>query len=135
MLACSERIRPVPARHARPDEPVSEHAALAASFVSNDSASLRRLLHPDLVVQPPEPDSARQGAAAIEYLLSLAAHTSVKESRLFPQVDTPEGPFVFEQGFWRLRTGDRTLHAPYTLRWRGSSEGWKVVLLRWGQFR
>ncbi|HYF38187.1 MAG TPA: hypothetical protein VD930_00770 [Gemmatimonadales bacterium] len=55
MLACSERIRPVPARHARPDEPVSEHAALAASFVSNDSASLRRLLHPDLVVQPPEP--------------------------------------------------------------------------------
>ena len=86
-------------------------------------------------MQPPKPDSARQGAAAIAYLLGLAAHTSVAESRLEPQTVTPEGTFVFEQGYWRLRTGDRTLRAPYTLRWRRSATGWQVVLWRWGAFR
>jgi hypothetical protein len=114
---------------------MEEHTALGASFASKDSATLRRLLHPDLIVQPPEPDSARQGAAAIEYLLRLAVHTSVAESRLEPRRVVPEGPFVFEQGFWRLRSGDRTLRAPYSLRWRGSAAGWQVVLWRWGAFR
>ncbi len=134
-LACTDRIRPPPVQHGAPDRPMEEHTALGASFVSNDSATLRLLLHPDLIVQPPKPDSARQGAAAIEYLLGLAAGTSVSESQLEPQMVVPEGSFVFEQGTWRLRTGDRTLRAPYTLRWRGSSAGWQVVLWRWGAFR
>jgi hypothetical protein len=81
------------------------------------------------------PDSAQQGAAAIEYLLGLAAGTSVSESRLEPQLAVPEGPFVFEQGVWVLRNGNRVLHAPYALRWRATAEGWRVVLWRWGAFR
>lgn len=134
-LACTDRVRPPPVQHGAPDRPMEEHTALGASFVSNDSATLRHLLHPDLIVQPPKPDSAQQGAAAIAYLLGLAAKTKVSESRLEPLRVVPEGSFVFEQGIWRLRSGDRTLRAPYTLRWRGSAAGWQVVLWRWGTFR
>jgi hypothetical protein len=132
-LACRERSqRPRPSID---DYPMEEHAALAASFVSNDSAALRRLLDTQLIVQPPSPDSAQRGAAAIDYLLRLAAGTSVSESRLEPRMTAPEGPFVFEQGIWLLREGNRTLRAPYTLRWRDSPEGWRIVLWRWGAFR
>ncbi len=114
---------------------MEEHAALGGSFVSGDSAVLRRLLHPDIIVQPPPPDSARGGNAAIAYLLELAAQTRVVESRLEPRAITPEGPFTFEQGTWLLRIGERGLRSPYTLRWRDTPEGWRVVLWRWGRFR
>jgi hypothetical protein len=133
MLACRDQSRlPPPGVE---DPPLEEHAALGASFVSNDSGALRRLLDSQVIVQPPLPDRARQGAAAIEYLLRLAAETSVSESRLEPQLAVPEGPFVFEQGAWLLRNGNVLLHAPYSLRWRATAEGWRVVLWRWGAFR
>jgi hypothetical protein len=112
-----------------------DHTALGASFVSGDSAGLRRLLHADLIVQPPEPDSARQGEDAIAYLLALATQTTVLESRLEPRAVAPEGPFAFEQGTWLLRSGDRVLRSQYTLRWRATPEGWRVVLWRWGRFQ
>ena len=112
-----------------------EHETLAGSFVSGDSAALRRLFHPHFVVQPPQPDSATQGESAIAYVLGLAAATSVDESRLEPRALVPEGPFAFEQGVWHLRTGDRRLRSPYALRWRNTADGWKVVLWRWGPFR
>lgn len=112
-----------------------EHETLAGSFVDGDSAGLRRLLHADFLVQPPEPDSALQGTLAVDYLLQLATSTSVDESRLVPMTITPEGPFAFEQGFWHLRIGGHELRSPYTLRWRDTPEGWKVVLWRWGPFR
>jgi hypothetical protein len=111
-----------------------EHETLAGSFVSRDSAALRRLLDPDFVVQPPQPDSAAQGESAITYLLGLAAATSVDDSRLEPRAVVPEGPFAFEQGVWHLRMGDRQLRSPYALRWRSTADGWKVVLWRWGPF-
>ena len=132
-LACVDQGRQRPP--ASGDPPTEEHAALGASFVSGDSASLRRLLHPALVVQPPPPDSARGGDVAIAYLLDLAAQTRVSESRLEPRAVAPEGPFAFEQGTWLLRSGDRSLRSPYTLRWRATPEGWRVVLWRWGRFR
>lgn len=132
-LACREQSRLPPPGFE--DRPMEEHTALGASFVSNDSAALRRLLDSHLIVQPPLPDSAKQGPPAIEYLLGLAAGTLVSESRLEPQLAVPEGPFVFEQGVWVLRNGNRMLSAPYTLRWRASAEGWRVVLWRWGAFR
>jgi hypothetical protein len=133
-LGCKDQSQPLP-RQGSPDQPMGEHTVLAASFVSNDSAALRRLLDSQLIVQPPSPDSAQRGAAAVDYLLGLAAETSVSESRLEPRQLAPEGPFLFEQGTWLLRDGDRTLRAPYTLRWRATPEGWRVVLWRWGPFR
>jgi|SRR5919112_1789887 hypothetical protein len=141
-LACSGRDRLVPESAAdrprqsnTPERPLWVPQTLAASFVSRDTAMLRALLHPDLVVQPPAPDSARQGADAIDYLLELAAQTSVSESRLYSHMSVPEGPFVYEQGVWLMRSGTRALRAPYSLRWRAAGRGWQVVLWRWGAFR
>jgi Domain of unknown function (DUF4440) len=114
---------------------MEEHTVLESSFVSGDTAALRRLLHPDLIVQPPTPDSAQQGEAAIQYLLELAAETEVAGSRLEPRMIVPEGPFAFEQGVWLLRSGSRALRSPYTIRWRAVPHGWQVVLWRWGAFR
>jgi hypothetical protein len=133
-LACKDHSQSLPG-DGSPGRPMGEHTVLAASFVSNDSGALRRMLDSQLIVQPPSPDSAQRGAAAIDYLLGLAAETSVSESRLEPWQVAPEGPFVFEQGTWMLRDGDRTLRAPYMLRWRATPEGWRVVLWRWGPFR
>lgn len=110
-------------------------AALAASFVNHDSAGLRRLLHADLLVQPPSPDSVLQGSRAVEYLTRLAVHTSVDDSHLQPAVVTPEGPFTFEQGIWQMGMGTRLLQGHYVLRWRMMPDGWKVVLWRWSAFR
>jgi hypothetical protein len=132
VIACAERE--LPPSHGVPDQPMA-HRVLGASFASGDSATLRRLLHPDLIVQPPFPDSAQQGQAAIEYLLELAAGTLVTESHLQPQMIVPEGPFAFEQGVWLLRSGSRVLRSPYTIRWRAVPYGWQVVLWRWGSFR
>lgn len=119
----------------RPLSPHHERTALAASFVSHRSEALGRLLHDSVIVQPPSPDSARQGAAAIRYVTDLATHTQVTESRLTPSAMTAEGPFVFEQGTWVLRVGDRPLTGHYTLRWRQTPAGWKVVLWRWSAFK
>ena len=138
LVACSESgesgRRALPAT-IPPDLPVAERAALGASFVGASSGSLEHLLETNIVVQPPAPDSARQGAAAIRYLTTLAAHTGARESRLRPQAVTPEGPFVFEQGTWVLRVGERPHTGRYTLRWRWTPVGWKVVLWRWSTFR
>ncbi len=132
-LACAERSRPLPQGFA--DLPREEHAVLAGSFVTGDSVALRRLLHPEIIVQPPEPDSSQRGTAAIAYLLELAAHSEVTDSWLSPQAVAPEGPFAFEQGAWYLKTRDRVLRSPYTLRWRATPDGWRVVLWRWGPFQ
>lgn len=112
-----------------------ERTALAASFVGRSSANLKQLLHDSVIVQPPPPDSARQGGDAIRYMLGLAENTAVKESTLEPIAIVQEGPFVFEQGIWAIRTGDRRLRAGYTLRWRRAPEQWKVVLWRWTLFK
>jgi hypothetical protein len=117
------------------DVPPEEHELLAGSFVSGDSALLRRVLHDDVLVQPPTPDSALQGSAARSYLLELAANTRALESRLHPRMIKPEGPFALEQGLWELRVGDRRLHSPYILRWRLTPAGWRVILWRWERFR
>jgi hypothetical protein len=133
LVSCDDRARGS-AREFQLSAP-NEHQALAGIFVSGDSAALRALLHPDFVVQPPEPDSALQGAAAVDYLVRLAALTSVEDSRFAPMATVSEGPFEFEQGVWYLRTGPRTFRSPYSLRWRNTPEGVKVVLWRWGRFR
>jgi hypothetical protein len=133
VLACQEKP---PASHQTPaHQPMEEHAVLAGSFVSGDSAALDFLLHPELVVQPPSPDSARRGAAAKAYLRGLAVNTQVSESRLQPQSLNQEGPFAFEQGIWELHSGGRVLRSPYALRWRSTPAGWRVVLWRWGRFQ
>jgi hypothetical protein len=133
LTGCREQVRDSPPADGWIS--LGEHETLAGSFISGDSAALRRLLHPDFVVQPPQPDSAARGESAITYLLGLAAATSVDDSRLEPRALVPEGPFAFEQGVWHLRMGDRRLRSPYALRWRNTADGWKVVLWRWGPFR
>jgi hypothetical protein len=133
LLACHEKPQASPS--IATDRGKEEHAVLARSFVSGDTAALDLLLHPDLVVQPPTPDSARRGSAAKAYLRDLAANTQVSESRLQPQSMNQEGPFAFEQGIWELRSADRVLRSPYVLRWRSTPEGWRVVLWRWGRFQ
>lgn len=115
--------------------PAKEHAVLAGSFVSGDTAGLGALLDSQLVVQPPTPDTALEGLPARRYLLGLAANTNVLESRLHPEVVLPEGPFAYEQGIWELQAGSRRLVSRYVLRWRKRPAGWRVVLWRWGPFR
>lgn len=120
---------------APPDFPQGERTALAAGFAGHGSRALAGLLHDSIIVQPPSPESGMQGAVAIRYVSDLATHTQVTESRLTPNAVTAEGPFVFEQGTWVLRVGDRPLTGQYTLRWRQTPAGWKVVLWRWSSFR
>jgi hypothetical protein len=133
LLACHEKPQASP--QTTTDQAMEEHAVLAGSFVSGDTAGLDVLLHPDLVVQPPSPDSARRGPAAKAYLRGLAANTQVSESRLQPHSVNQEGSFAFEQGIWELRSGGRVLQSPYVLRWRSTPGGWRVVLWRWGGFQ
>ena len=118
----------------RPHTP-NEHAALAAAFVRGDTALLRGLLHPDLIVQPPPPDSASRGDEAAAYLLALAAGSEVSESRLRPTGVSREGPFLLEEGTWFMGADGRILRARYLVRWRPADDGWKIVLLRWSRFR
>ncbi|HYC33547.1 MAG TPA: hypothetical protein VEB59_14760 [Gemmatimonadales bacterium] len=117
-----------------PPPPTEERYALGAAFVGGNPRGLAEVLHPELVVQPPSPDSALQGAAAA-YLTDLAAHSRLAASELSPQAFSPEGTFLLEQGTWIVRSGDRVLGSRYHLRWRRVGEGWKVVLLRWSRFR
>ena len=112
-----------------------DRAALAASFLGGDSTALQRLLHESVIVQPPAPDSARQGQPAIAYLLELAENTAVQESSLEPSIVVPEGPFLFEQGTWFIRAGHRLLRSNYSLRWRDTPHGLRVVLWSWSRFR
>ncbi len=109
--------------------------SLAASFVGGRAAGLRRLLHSDLIVQPPAPDSALGGAAAAEYLVALARGTAVSRSLLAPRSLSREGGFLLERGGWHLAVGDRAFASRYTIRWRESPAGWKVVLWRWTRFQ
>lgn len=116
---------------------VPEHAraALAGSFLGGNRSALKQLLHDNIIVQPPPPDSARQGPEAISYLLGLADSTTLRDSWLVPTAVVPEGPFLFEQGIWYIRAGDRGLRGNYTIRWRDAPGGVKVVLWRWSRFR
>jgi hypothetical protein len=134
LAGCSDKTRPLPST-ADQGHPREEHAVLAGSFASRDSAALGSLLHAELVVQPPAPDSALRGAPARSYLTALAANTSVSASRLYPQTVVPEGQFAFEQGIWVLQVGDLGYQSPYMLRWRRTPAGWRVVLWRWERFR
>jgi hypothetical protein len=107
---------------------------LAASFVGGRAAGLRDRLHDDVIVQPPEPDTSRQGTGAADYLERLARETEVRHSELLPARITEEGGFLLEQGTWLLET-ERFYRSRYTIRWRDSDGGWQVVLLRWTRFQ
>jgi hypothetical protein len=108
--------------------------ALGASFVGGRAGGLGRLLHPDLIAQPPEPDTALRGPAAAEYLERLARETRVRHSELRPEGISQEGEFLLERGTWALESG-RWYRARYTLRWRETPAGWRVILYRWTRFR
>ena len=123
-------------RHpSRAASPTAERSELGAAFLGGKAQGLSTLLHADVVVQPPSPDSSLRGAAAAAYLTGLAAHTRLTESRLEPQAVTPEGPFLLEQGTWVVQAGERVFGSQYHLRWRRTPAGWKVVLWRWTRFR
>jgi hypothetical protein len=109
--------------------------ALGGGFVGGRAAGLRELLHRDLIVQPPAPDSALQGAAAADYLERLARGSDVERSELLPRSISREGGFLLERGSWIVETGARRLASRYMLRWRDSPTGWSVVLWRWTPFR
>jgi hypothetical protein len=109
--------------------------SLGASFVGGQASGLRRLLHRDLIVQPPEPDTALRGDSAAEYLERLARESQVTRSELLPASVSREGGFLLERGWWYLGLGDRTLASRYIIRWRESPAGWSVVLWRWTLFR
>ena len=61
------------------------------AFVRRDSATIRRLLAPDVMVWPPSPDTARRGSAAIGYLQGLALSSRVNRSDLRPGNVTLDG--------------------------------------------
>jgi hypothetical protein len=108
--------------------------ALGASFVGGHPTGLRNFLHSDLIVQPPKPDSALRAAAAVDYLERLARETRVRHSELRPARISREGQFLLEQGTWALES-TRWYRSSYTLRWRKTPDGWRVVLWRWTSFR
>ena len=68
-----------------------ERLALGASFVGGRASGLRELLHEDLIVQPPAPDSPLRGAEAGEYLEQLARESQVTRSELLPVSLSREG--------------------------------------------
>jgi hypothetical protein len=123
-----------PERAAEP-ELHRERLTLGASFVGGRASGLRELLHEDLIVQPPAPDTPLRGAAAAEYLERLARESQVTRSELLPVSLSREGGFLLERGGWHLESGDRTFASRYLIRWRQSPAGWKVVLWRWTLFR
>jgi hypothetical protein len=109
--------------------------ALGASFVGGSASGLRALLHRDMIVQPPEPDSALRGAAAADYLERLARQSAVTRSELVPVSVAQEGGFLLERGGWQLESGEQTFTSRYVIRWQESPSGWQVVLWRWTLFR
>jgi hypothetical protein len=108
---------------------------LAGTFVRRDSATVRRLLAPDVTVWPPAPDTARRGGAAITYLQQLALASRVTRSDLRVDSAWVDGPYLLEQGVWTLTTGRTRVRARYDLRWRRIGEYWRVSFLRWELFR
>ncbi len=108
--------------------------ALGAGFVGGRAVRLGPLFHPDLIVQPPEPDTAVGGAAAATYLETLARQTQVTGSQLVPTAMAQEGPFLLERGTWFLEA-ERPYRSRYTIRWRESGGAWQIVLWRWSRFR
>lgn len=135
VTVCKSERRPEPGPPTTVWVPDRERDALAASFLGRNRGDLKRLLHDSVIVQPPPPDSAHQGAAAVSYLLELANNSSLAESWLTPTAVAPEGTFLLERGVWYLTAGDRRLRGSYVLRWRNTPEGLKVVLWRWSRFR
>jgi hypothetical protein len=121
----------------RPADPElhRERVALGASFIGGRGAGLRALLHQDLIVQPPAPDTALRGVAAAEYLERLAQDSRLTGSELLPVTVSREGGFLLERGGWHLASGGRTFAGRYLIRWRETAAGWKVVLWRWTPFR
>jgi hypothetical protein len=112
-----------------------ERVALGASFVGGRATGLRALLHEDLIVQPPAPDTALSGEAAAEYLERLASESRLTGSELLPVALSREGGFLLERGGWHLAFGNGTFASRYQIRWRETAAGWKVVLWRWTLFR
>jgi Domain of unknown function (DUF4440) len=108
---------------------------LAGAFVRRDSATVRRLLTPDVMIWPPSPDTARRGDAAIGYLQGLALSSRVNRSDLRPGSVSLDGPYLVEQGVWTLTSGRTRVSARYDLRWRQVDGRWRVSFLRWELFR
>jgi hypothetical protein len=75
------------------------------------------------------------GEAAADYLEGLARESQVARSELLPVSLSREGGFLLERGEWHLGYRNYTLASRYTLRWRETPAGWKVVLWRWTLFR
>jgi hypothetical protein len=108
---------------------------LAGTFVRRDSATVRRLLTPDVMIWPPSPDTARRGGAAISYLQGLALSSRVSRSDLRPAKVAMDGPYLVEEGVWILTSGRTRVSARYDLRWREVDGRWRVSFLRWDLFR
>jgi hypothetical protein len=125
-----------------PDSPADDEAGLerarvllGASFVGGQARGIEPLLHQDLIVQPPAPDSAVGRKAASAYIVRLARETRVSRSELVPVTVAREGEFLLEQGSWFLESAARRYRSRYTIRWRSTPTGWQVVLWRWTSFR
>ena len=108
---------------------------LAGTFVRRDSATVRRLLAPDVMVWPPAPDTARRGDAAIGYLQRLALSTRVNRSDLRPHSVKADGSYLVEEGSWVLTSGRTRVTARYDLQWRQVEGRWRVSFFRWELFR
>jgi Domain of unknown function (DUF4440) len=108
---------------------------LAGAFVRRDSATVRRLLTPDVMIWPPSPDTARRGDAAVSYLQGLALSSRVSRSDLRPREVTMDGPYLVEQGVWILTSGRTKVSTRYDLRWRQVEGRWRVSFFRWDLFQ
>jgi ketosteroid isomerase-like protein len=108
---------------------------LAGAFVRRDSATVRRLLAPDVMLWPPSPDTARRGSAAISYLQGLALSTRVTRSDLRPRNIGVDGRYLVEEGEWTLTSGRAKVSTRYDLRWRQVDGHWRVSFFRWDLFR
>ena len=108
---------------------------LAGAFVRRDSATVRRLLTPDVMIWPPSPDTARRGGAAVSYLQGLALSSRVSRSDLRPREVTMDGPYLVEQGVWILTSGRTKVSTRYDLRWRQIDGRWRVSFFRWDLFQ
>jgi ketosteroid isomerase-like protein len=108
---------------------------LAGAFVRRDSATVRRLLAPDVMVWPPSPDTARRGSAAIGYLQGLALSSRVSRSDLRSRSVSADGQYLVEEGVWTLTSGRTRVSARYDLRWRRIDGRWRVSFFRWDLFR
>ncbi len=108
---------------------------LAGAFVRRDSATVRRLLAPDVMVWPPAPATPRRGSPAIGYLQGLALSTRVTRSDLRPASVRVDRAYLVEEGVWTLTSGRTRVGARYDLRWRRVDDRWRVSFLRWDLFQ